>query len=387
MLPDRTIAALAFANLSSLCGSSFQRSPHRPETASVFVFMRGRESMRAAYLLDREIKVGDLPDPTPGPGQVLVRTHSCGICASDLHVKDHGQQLVDWSRAYNGPFSMDLSRPVVLGHEFVAEIVDYGPETRRILKKGTRATSVPVVPTAHGIECVGLSNSFPGGFGEFMVLSEAALHPLPDVLGSDLAAMAEPLSVGIYYVRAAQLGKGDVPLIIGCGAIGLAMILALKLSNAGPIIAADYSPARRNLALAMGADAVIDPAETSPFGAQGDITRQPPNVIFECVGVPGVMDQIMRNATAGARIMVAGWCLETDHMFTPCAHLKGLQVQYGGGPLPEDFAAAFRGLCEGRLDPTPWLGGRIGLAGVADAFDSFAGPGNPVRLIVDPRRA
>jgi threonine dehydrogenase-like Zn-dependent dehydrogenase len=99
------------------------------------------------------------------------------------------------------------------------------------------------------------------------------------------------------------------------------------------------------------------------------------------------MDQIMRNATAGARIMVAGWCLETDHMFTPCAHLKGLRVQYGGGPLPEDFASAFRGLCEGRLDPTPWLGRRIGLAEVAGAFDSFADAGNPVRLIVDPRRA
>jgi len=341
--------------------------------------------MKAAYLLDKTIRVGELPDLTPARGQVLVRTHACGICASDLHVKDHGEKLVAWSKEVDGPFSMDFSRPVVLGHEFVAEIIDYGPGTDRTIRKGTRVTSAPVVPTDHGIGCVGLSNDFPGGFGEYMILSEAALHPLPDALDTDHAAMAEPLSVGIYYVRAAQLTKGDVPLVIGCGAIGLAMILALKLTDARPIIASDYSPARRQLALEMGADIAIDPREASPFEAPAGMPGKVPNVIFECVGVPGVMDQIMRKATFGARIMVAGWCLETDTVFTPCAHTKGLRMQYGGGPLPEDFDAAVRGLADGRLDPSPWLGGRIGLGAVAAALDGLADPANPIRIVVDPR--
>ena len=87
--------------------------------------------MQAAYLLDRKIHVGELPDPIPAKGQVLVRTHSCGMCASDLHIMQHGTRLAAWSREYHGPFEMDLSRPMVLGHEYVAEIVDFGPDTER----------------------------------------------------------------------------------------------------------------------------------------------------------------------------------------------------------------------------------------------------------------
>jgi threonine dehydrogenase-like Zn-dependent dehydrogenase len=109
-----------------------------------------------------------------------------------------------------------------------------------------------------------------------------------------------------------------------------------------------------------------------------------PNVVFECVGVPGVLDGIMRSVAARARIVVAGWCLEMDHVFTPCAHTKGLNVQYGGGPMPEDFDAALRALGDGRVDPTPWLGGRVGLSGVADALEAMRDPANPIRTIVDP---
>ena len=341
--------------------------------------------MKAAYLLDHAIHVGSLDDPTPGPGEVVVRTCACGVCASDLHVMRHGKQLVEWSKAYGGPFNMDLTNPVVLGHEYVGEIIDYGPDTSRRLKKATRVTSTPALIRQTGLLCVGLSNDAPGGFGEYMVLSEALLQPVPDALGTDLAAMAEPVSVGMYYVRAARLTAEDTPLVIGCGAIGLAMILALKLTKSRPIIAADYSEIRRNLALAMGADIVIDPKNGSPYSPQAGFGGRTPNVIFECVGVPGVMDGIIRACAPGARIMVSGWCLETDHMFTPAAHTKGLTLKYGGGPMPEDFEAAVRGLGDGVIDPGPWIGERVGLTGVGAALEDMQNPANPIRTIVDPR--
>jgi threonine dehydrogenase-like Zn-dependent dehydrogenase len=173
---------------------------------------------------DQQVTVGELPDPTPGPGEVLVRTLSCGLCASDLHVLHHGEELVRWSHEYGGPFSMDLGREVVLGHEYCAEIVDHGPRTSRKLKPGTRVTSTPAVFHAGGVSAIGFSNEYPGGFGEYMLLSEDLVRAVPVSLDTKLAALSEPVSVGIYYVRAARLEQHDVPLVIGCGAIGLAVI-------------------------------------------------------------------------------------------------------------------------------------------------------------------
>lgn len=341
--------------------------------------------MKAAYLLDKKILVGEVPDPVPGKGQVLVRTHSCGMCASDLHLKQHGARLVEWSRANNGPFRMDMEQPIVMGHEYVAEIIDFGPGTERLLNKGRLVTSQPIMDDPAGMEFVGISNKYPGGFGEYMLLEESRLRPVPETCDADLAAMAEPLAVGLSYVRLARLGKSDVPLVIGCGAIGLAMILALKIMESRPIIASDFSPLRRQAALEMGADIAVDPRETSPYDAPKEMPAKVPNVIFECVGVPGVMDQIMRGCAAGARIIVPGWCLEPDHMLTVCAHTKGLNVQYGGGPHSEDFDAAIRGIVDGSIDPSLWLGGRIGLGQVAGTLDNVADPRNPIRMIVDPR--
>jgi len=340
--------------------------------------------MKAAYLLDGKIRTGALPDPEPGPGQVLVRTCCCGMCASDLHMQRYGRELVDWSNAYGGPFKIDLGRPLVMGHEYVAEIIDYGPGAERRLPRGTRVTSPPGLETPKGPQIVGLSSECPGGFGELMVLSETALLPIPDSLETELAAMTEPMSVGFGYVRNARLTADDTPLVVGCGAIGLATIMALKLTEARPIIASDFSEARRRQALAFGADIAIDPRETSPFLAHEGRT---PNVIFECVGVTGVVDQIIRNCAARARIIVAGWCLETDHQLTVCAHTKALNIQYGGGTSPEGFATTLKLIAEGKLDPRPWLGGVVGLSGVADALDGVGDPDNPIRTLVDPSLA
>jgi len=340
--------------------------------------------MKAAILLDGEIRAGTFPDPEPGPGQVLVRTCCCGMCASDLHMWRYGKDLVQWSNAYDGPFKIDLARPLVMGHEYVAEIIDYGPDTERRLPKGQRVTSAPGIGTPKGAQIVGLSSDCPGGFGELMVLSEAAMLPIPDSLESEVAAMTEPLNVGLGYVSQARLTADDTPLVIGCGAIGLSTIMALRLTDARPIIASDFSPTRRAQALRFGADIVIDPRETSPYAAQGGRT---PNVIFECVGMTGVVDQIMRNCAYRARIIVAGWCLEPDQQLTVCAHTKALNIQYGGGTTAEGFARALALIAEGKLDPRPWLGATVGLGGVSEALAGVGNPENAIRTLVDPSRA
>jgi threonine dehydrogenase-like Zn-dependent dehydrogenase len=329
------------------------------------------------------IKVESVPDPAPGEGQLLVRTLRCGVCASDLHVLHHGGHLVEWSREHGAPFTMDLARPVVLGHEYCAEIVDYGPGTKREFPIGTIVTSTPAVIHGRGVSAIGLSNEFPGGFGELMVLSELFTRAVPDSLGPDLAALTEPVSVGIFYVRAARLADDDVPLVIGAGAIGLAVVAALHRAGARPIVVADYSPVRRELATQMGADVVIDASKESPYKPSGTDGRQP-TVIFECVGVPGVLDGIIHGAAHGARVIVAGWCLEIDHLFTAAAHYKGLTLQFGGGPMPEDFDTALRALGDGDIEVSSWVTDSVGLSGVAEALEAMRDPDRGIRTVVVP---
>lgn len=342
--------------------------------------------MRAAYMLDGKIAVGELPDPVPRKGQVLVKTHSCGLCASDLHVLHHGERLVQWSKEFDGPFNMDLSRPVVLGHEYVGEIVDYGPGSARKLRSGTRVTSLPVMFRPDGFDVVGLTNDAPGGLGEYMLLDENLLMEIPTALDSAMAALTEPLSVGLHHARIGRVERDDVPLVVGCGAIGLGVIAGLKLLGAAPIMAADFSPQRREMALQMGADIAIDPKEVTPYAPIPMLGSRRATVIFECVGVPGVLDQIMRSVGHGARIIVGGWCLEMDHVFTACAHLKQINIQFAGGEDQQDMDLALRAIGDGLINIAPWLGARVGLSGAGAALERIGKPGSAIRTVVDPRR-
>ena len=209
--------------------------------------------MRAAIFRNGEIVVDQLPEPTPGPGQVLVRTLACGICGSDLHARKHAHRMVELSRHFSARKPMDLARDVVFGHEFCCEVLDFGPATARRFKPGTRVCSLPALLTPQGPVGIGYSNDNIGGYAERMLLSEALLLEVPNGLKPEHAALTEPLAVGIHAVGKANIRGNEVPLVIGCGPVGLAVIAALKLKGLRPIVAADYSPARRALAARLGA--------------------------------------------------------------------------------------------------------------------------------------
>lgn len=360
--------------------------------------------MRAVAMLDHKLHLRDLPVPIPGPGEVLVKTLACGICGSDLHALRHTEKLVDSARRAGGAFVMDLKRDVVMGHEFCAEIADYGPDTPRRLAPGTRVCAMPILVRASGATTVGYSNDDPGGYGEYMRLMEAFLLPVPASLSTDHAALTEPMAVGLHAVMKAKLAPDDAPLVIGCGPVGLAVIAALRMEGARPIVAADFSPRRRALALAMGADAVVDPSANSPYetwrgmAAWSDPSKAPPlppwmpgpalrpAVIFECVGVPGVIDAILANAPAAARIVVVGVCMERDSFEPMMGINKELNVQFVLGYTPEEFAATLGHIASGTLKVEPLVTGKVGLEGVAGAFESLASPEVHAKILVEPGR-
>jgi len=360
--------------------------------------------MRAAVMRDRRLVVADLPVPEPGPGEVLVKTLACGICGSDLHALRHAEQFVAASRRAGSVFTMDLSRDVVMGHEFCAEIVEHGPGTRRTLPTGTRVCSRPGLIRPDGPRTVGYSNDTPGGYAEYMRLTEALLLPVPAGLSTEHAALTEPMAVGVHAVAKARLEPDDAPLVIGCGPVGLAVIAALRLAGARPIVAADFSVRRRELAVTLGADLVVDPARTTPWqswreaAVWRDASRAPalppwipgpplrPAVVFECVGVPGVLDQIMAAAPKGTRIVVVGVCMKADTIYPMLGISKELNLQFVLGYTPEEFAATLGHIADGAIPAAPLITGRVGVEGVAGAFQDLASPEQHAKILVEPWR-
>jgi len=361
-------------------------------------------TMRAAVMRDRKLVVADVPVPEAGPGEVLVRTLACGICGSDLHALKFADQFVATARRAGNPRVMDLGRDVIMGHEFCAEIVEHGPDTMRAFKTGTRVCSRPVLMPATGPQSIGYSNDNPGGYAQYMRLSEALLLEVPNGLPTDQAALTEPMAVGVHAVAKARLEPDDAPLVIGCGPVGLAVIAALRLAGARPIVAADFSRQRRELAVAVGADVVVDPGQTTPWqswretAVWTDATRAPqqpawlpgpplrPAVVFECVGVPGVLDQVMAAAPRGSRIVVVGVCMEADTIYPMLGITKELNLQFVLGYTQDEFAATLHHIAEGTILTVPLITGHVGVGGVAQAFEELGSPERHAKILVHPER-
>ena len=360
--------------------------------------------MRAVVMRDKKLVVADVPVPEPGPGEVLAKTLACGICGSDLHFLRHGDKYVEAARRAGRRMDIDLDRDIVMGHEFCVEIVEHGPETTKNLKVGTRVCSMPGLIRRDGPRSIGYSNETPGGFAEYIRLTERLLLEVPNGLATEQAALTEPMAVGLHAVEKARLEPDDVPLVIGCGPVGLAVIAALRLRAVRPIVAADFSARRRELATALGADVTVDPGERTPWQSwrevaawrdQGRAPQRPPwepgqalrpAVVFECVGVPGVIDQIMGLAPRATRIVVVGVCMEVDTIHPAYGVTKELNIQFCFGYRAEEFAATLGHIADGAIPTAPLITGTVGLDGVAQAFQDLGSPERHAKILVDPWR-
>lgn len=356
--------------------------------------------MKAAIMRQRQLIVDELPDPVPGAGEVLVKTLACGICGSDLHMLHHCEVILPVLKRAGIPNSFDPGRDVVFGHEYCAEVLDYGPGTERNFKPGTRICAMPLVIQPDRIENIGYSNLYPGGYGERMVLPESFLIPVPGDLPAELAALTEPLAVAVHAVNHAHLQGNEAPIVLGCGPIGLAVIVALKARGAGPVIAADFSPHRRALAEKLGADIVVDPAQQSPYLSWLEMAAPPgfdpkspeaffgvgpqpkPCVVFECVGVPGLIAQVISSAPPRSRVVVVGICMQPDTIEPVVAAAKELNIQFSFGYTAEEFTCTLFDLADEKLRAGDMITGRTGVEGIPKAFEDLSRPEHHAKIMI-----
>lgn len=340
---------------------------------------------------DWQLRVDDLPDPTPGPGQVLTKVLACGICGSDLHMLQHGaearrlnEEMAEGAPA--DPMAMKMFEPdadTVMGHEFCCLVVEVGPGCSN-LKVGDVVVSLPVAFDAEGLHALGYSNRYNGGYAELMVLSEMTGIKVPAGVPAELAALTEPLAVGVHAVAKSRIVKGESAIVLGAGPVGLACVAELRMRGIGPIVVADFSAKRRELAAQLGADVVVDPRETPAIEAWRKIDGGSQLVIFEAVGVPGMIQQAMRMAPRGARILVVGACMQEDRIQPMLGIGRELNIQFVLGYEPLEFSGALEAIAEGKTDLSPWLTGTVNVDGVPQAFADLANPETHAKILVVP---
>jgi threonine dehydrogenase-like Zn-dependent dehydrogenase len=189
-------------------------------------------------------------------------------------------------------------------------------------------------------------------------------------------------------VRSSAIEPGEIAIVIGAGAVGLSAVAALAARGIDPIIVSDFNPDRLELAKRFGAHVLVNPADQSPFDAwrterqERWITK--PAVVFECVGAAGLLRQIIDSCEMWTRIFAAGGWYTGDTIDCTAATHKGVTIQFGGGPHPEDWYGTLDAVCEGRLDPLPSIGKVIGLDEVPDALELTRKSEGPPRIVVHP---
>ncbi len=184
------------------------------------------------------------------------------------------------------------------------------------------------------------------------------------------------------------IAPGELPLVVGAGAIGLSTVAALAARGVGPIVVSDYSDDRLQYAKTFGADVLVNPSKLDPYDVWREMFRsngfQTPQVIFECVGANGLLQSIVEECEFMARVFVAGGWYDAGTIDCTAATHKGVTIQFGGGPHPVDWYGTLDAVVEGRLDPLPSIGRVIGLDEVPDAIDEVRRSEGPPRIVVHP---
>lgn len=358
--------------------------------------------MRLARLHEPGTLSVDEVDPRPiRPGTVRIDIEYCGVCGSDIHEYEHGPAPIRREdQDHRIPKSeWDEHLPMPMGHEIAGTVTEVGEGVDRIAV-GDRVTPCLVIPCDDCRYCADgnyhLCERITGpvatpGFADSIVVPASTAVVIPEEVSSRHAAVTEPLSVALHGIRRSGLKPGDTIAVFGAGAIGLGVVGAAVAAGARDVIVSEPRSSRREAAVEMGADAVVDPTETDPISFVRDRTSGGADVTVEAVGIGETLTQSLRSAAYGGTVAVLGVFVD-EAMVHPNDVMQAERTVVGsfafrGGHQRDrgEFPATLQMLADGRLDPEPMISDVISLSEVETAFEHLLDPeSDAVKILIEP---
>jgi (R,R)-butanediol dehydrogenase / meso-butanediol dehydrogenase / diacetyl reductase len=338
--------------------------------------------MKAAVFkaVGQPLEIVELPDPTPGPGEIVIRVRDCGICGSDLHAATNRDAK--------------LPPDAIMGHEFAGIVESVGDEVTGF-ETGDAVAAMSYMPCGEcascraglGVQCAAMRligfGDVPGGYAELVKLRPGGVFKLPRTMSFRLGAMAEPMVAGFHGLRRSGLQAGETCVIMGAGPMGLMPLLWARFAGARAIVVAEFQLHRRDLALKLGADAAVDPRMHNPAAAMARISGTGPDVVFECIGQPGTLAQAITMARRGGRVTVLGVTMEEDGFAPGIAMNKELDIRYSLGTEAGEADAAIAIMASGRVNLDPLITHVAGLEDLPRAFSALSRPHNQCKVLLE----
>jgi (R,R)-butanediol dehydrogenase/meso-butanediol dehydrogenase/diacetyl reductase len=334
--------------------------------------------VKAARFIDfhQPLVIETLPDPAPGAGEVVVRVERCGICGSDLHMSEDP--------------ALGAAPGDVFGHEFAGEVVALGKATGH-LALGDLVSVVPLKSCGACAHCrsgevqwcaqFGLQG---GGYAEFAVTRPNQCVKLPQSASLADGAIIEPLAVALHGVRLSGLAAGDTVLVLGAGPIGLAVAFWAKRLGAARVVVQDIADWQRERALAMGADgfvcATADPVAASATAFAGE----QPAIVFECVGVPGLIAQAVQQVRNRGTILLLGLCTRLDTINSFAMLSKEVRLVTSAFFTLQDYQDALDALAAGAVEPQLMVTGTVGLDDTPGMFEALKQRTHECKVLIAP---
>jgi 2-desacetyl-2-hydroxyethyl bacteriochlorophyllide A dehydrogenase len=336
--------------------------------------------MKAAVFKKRnEMAIVEVPNPIAGAGEVVLKVHNCGICGSDLHAVQYG---------------LGMAPDTVMGHEFCGEIHAMGPDVDGY-RLGERVTSLPYIACGVCAWCkrddamhcsrllsLGLGQ-LPGAYAEFVGCAAASLLKLPANVSSRAGALVEPLSVGLHGVNQSSIEPGMGVVVMGAGPIGLSTLIWAKAKGASAVVVSELAPGRTELAMKLGADAVVNPTKDDPSEAVKSITGRPPEIVFECIGVKSTLGAAIGMIGRHGQVVVIGVCMESDSIYPLTCVMKEVRINFALAYTRAEFQHTIDALSSGAIDPTPMITDVIKVEEVPDMFTALLRPGTRAKVMVE----
>lgn len=310
----------------------------------------------------RPVVIEELTDPQPGPEELLIRVHRCGICGTDLSMTRGG--------------SFEFPAGSQLGHEYAGEIVEVGHNVSTF-RPGERIAVLPSIACGQCEACRSHDNnvlcrakpaSAMVGFAELAKVPASVATALPRVLSMADGALIEPLAISLYGVKLAHIQPGDGVLVLGGGTVALYAIYWARRLGAGRIVAMSRSARRQPLALDMGANAFISYGDSEINEVKAALGSSP-RIVLECVGAEGMLSRAILHAAQFGRIVSLGFCTSPDPVIPAIASYKCVSLQFAVGYSMKEFLYIADQMDKGHCDPKAIVTRTVPLAELPVTFE------------------